>query len=206
MRPILLVAKQLASIDVLSEGRVLLGAGVGWSQDEFQLLGQPFTERGRRLSEAIDLLRQCWLGGRVRHTGEFFDFAEFGFAPSAARPGGIPIVLGGVSDAALRRTAAKGDGWLPINLTPEQLKGRLQNLERLIAEAGREVRDVRIYAQPGSAGPITPDLARDYAAAGVDHLIVEIDWRHEPYDACLKRIRTIAEEFGLQTPHRDGLP
>jgi probable F420-dependent oxidoreductase len=101
------VAKATATLSVLSGGRLALGAGLGWMQEEYAQLGRDFRTRGRRCDEMIDVLRKVWRGGMVEHHGEFYDFDPLQLSPAAAGP--IPIYIGGASPAALRRAGRLGE-------------------------------------------------------------------------------------------------
>jgi probable F420-dependent oxidoreductase len=130
------VAKSLATLGRLSGGRVALGCGAGWIQEEFDQLGVDFATRGRRFDEAIQVLRALWRGGMVEHHGEFFDFAPLQINPAPRAP--IPVWVGGLAPAALRRAARLGDGWIGTGQTPDELPALLARLRRLRAEAGHE--------------------------------------------------------------------
>ena len=129
------VAKAVSTAAVLSNGRVLLGAGAGWMREEFQIMGVDFGTRGRRFDESVAVLRELWTGEPVEHHGEFFDFPPLRMRP--APPGPVPVLIGGISDAALRRAARLGDGWIGSGQTPEELETILARLTALRAEAGR---------------------------------------------------------------------
>jgi len=105
-----LAAKALATLDHLSGGRVILGAGVGWMREEIELLGAPFAERGAWSDEAIRIMRACWRDERTRFHGRFFNFDDIGCFPKPVR-GDIPIWMGGHAKPALRRIVALADGW-----------------------------------------------------------------------------------------------
>src|SRR5215472_3576967 len=105
------LAKRAASLDRLCHGRLALGIGVGWSEEEFAALGIPFERRGARTDEYLAALRTLWRDDPASFTGEFVNFADIRVNPKPARDGRIPIVVGGNSDAALRRAARAGDGW-----------------------------------------------------------------------------------------------
>ena len=107
-----LVAKQVATLAILSGGRVRLGVGVGWQQSEFEALGEDFHTRGRRCDEAIDLLRAYWRDDVVSAAPPEYQHYAFDSIAMEPKPPGIPIWLGGTADAALRRCGEKGDGWL----------------------------------------------------------------------------------------------
>lgn len=129
------VAKATSSVASFAQGRVALGAGAGWMKEEFDLLGVDFRTRGKRFDECIDVLRKLWTGEMVEHHGAFFDFPRVQMCPVPKEP--IPIYIGGMSPAALRRTALLGDGWLGAGQTIEQALETVKRLDGLRAEAGR---------------------------------------------------------------------
>jgi probable F420-dependent oxidoreductase len=132
-----LVAKQAAEVDVLSDGRLRLGIGVGWSRDEFENLGQDFHTRGRRAEEQLAVLKALWTEEIVTFHGEWHRISEAGINPlPVQRP--IPIWIGGNSEPVLRRIARHGDGWLPEGRPEPELKELVERLRRYTAEAGRE--------------------------------------------------------------------
>ena len=130
------VAKATATLDILSGGRFILGVGAGWMKEEFLQLGVDFHTRGARLDESIAVLRKVWAGGMVEHHGRSFDFPRLQMSPKPSRP--VPIYVGGVSNAALRRTARAGDGWLGNGSDPAEASRILGEIARLRREAGRE--------------------------------------------------------------------
>src|SRR6478735_61205 len=111
-----LVAKQAATLDTLSDGRFTLGIGIGWSREEFDALGVPFERRGARTAEYVAAMRTIWRDDVASFDGEFVTFDSVRVNPKPFDGGSIPIVLGGNSDAALRRVAGWGDGWYGFNL------------------------------------------------------------------------------------------
>ncbi len=129
------VAKTLGTLARLSAGRVALGCGAGWIQEEFAQLGVDFATRGKRFDETIDVLRLLWRGGMVEHHGKHFDFDRLQISPAPAAP--PPIYVGGVSAAALRRAARLGDGWMGTGQDPAEVPALLQRLRELRSEAGR---------------------------------------------------------------------
>ena len=130
------VAKATATLDVLSGGRFILGVGAGWMKEEFDQLGVDFRKRGARLDESIEVLRKLWAGGMVEHHGRFFAFPRLQMSPKPSQS--VPIYIGGASDAALRRSARSGDGWLGNGSDPAEASRILGELARLRREAGRE--------------------------------------------------------------------
>jgi probable F420-dependent oxidoreductase len=166
LRSPFLVAKAVATAAVLSDGRVTLGVGAGWMREEFALLGQRFEARGRRMDEMIELLRKLWAGGFVEHRGEFYDFDALEMSP--VPPGEVPIWVGGLSDAALRRAARRGDGWISDLHTLEEVRGIAAKLAALRAGSERAGRPFAVAAALKDA--FTLDGYRRAADAGVTHL------------------------------------
>ncbi len=166
-RDLFTVAKAVSTAAVLSGGRVSLGAGPGWCEDEFLQTGQDFATRGKRLDEMVVALRALWAGGMVEHHGTYYDFDPVQLSPTP--PGPIPILIGGDTDVALRRAARVGDGWVG-NAYDEDTAAVL--VERLRSErkaAGREDADfdliLSLKARP------TPELFRRFEDLGVTSVI-----------------------------------
>jgi probable F420-dependent oxidoreductase len=130
------VAKTVGSVSLLSGGRVALGCGAGWIREEFEALGVDFRTRGRRFDEMLEVLPRLWSGDRVEHHGRFFDLPALTMSPAPTTP--IPIYVGGLSDAALRRAARLGDGWIGTGQHPDEVPGLLEKLWTLRREAGRQ--------------------------------------------------------------------
>src|SRR5688572_14818502 len=116
----IILAKELVTLDAFSYGRVILGVGAGWAKEDFDAMGVDFAQRGKRTDEMIQAIRALWNDESSSFSGEFFDFEGAYCYPKPARPGGIPILIGGESKAAKRRVARHGDGWLPYNLPVEE--------------------------------------------------------------------------------------
>ncbi|BBX99740.1 LLM class F420-dependent oxidoreductase [Mycobacterium seoulense] len=149
------VAKQAASLDRLSGGRLTLGVGIGWSREEFAALSVPFARRGARTAEYAHAMRTLWRDDVASFDGDFVRFDSIRVNPKPVRDRRIPIVLGGNSDSALRRVAAWGDGWYGFNLDgAEAVRDRVTTLERLCADSGRDRAQLRLSAalrEPGVA-------------------------------------------------------
>lgn len=197
MRPPLPVAKTVATLDYLSGGRMMLGVGVGWLAEEFALLGQPFRDRGRRTVEAIRVLKACWSDDPVSFRGRFYNLAPFAMAPKPPQGSRLPVLGGGESDAALRRVAEACDGWHPLGLKPDQLKGRLGRLAEFVSRAGRSMADLLLTARTGRAIALTRDVAAGYAEAGVRLVVADVDYRQTTLPAVLAQIETLAGELRL---------
>jgi probable F420-dependent oxidoreductase len=134
------VAKQVASLDHLCEGRLIFGVGVGGEfPKEFAVAGVPLAERGGRLSAAISLLRELWSGEPVSYSGKYFgEFSEVVMQPPARQPAGPPIWCGGRADAALARAGRLADGWISYVVTPDQYRAALAKIEGAVGAAGRK--------------------------------------------------------------------
>lgn len=135
-RPLLEVAKLVATASVLSRGRVSLAAGIGWMREEYHLMGQDFGNRGRRLDEMIPALRELWRGGWVSWNGEYYQVPEMMVEPHPPAP--VPILCGGESEVALRRAARLCDGWVGYAYAWDEAVGYARRLNALRREYGRE--------------------------------------------------------------------
>jgi probable F420-dependent oxidoreductase len=135
------VAKQVATLDHLTEGRLVFGVGVGGEfRREYEACGVPHNERGARLTEGIVLLRKFWSGEPVSYGGKFYPpFTDVPMQPRPRQSGGPPIWCGGRSDGALRRTGRLADGWLSYVVTPEMYRAGLEKIEAAAHNAGRSV-------------------------------------------------------------------
>ena len=134
-----LVAKQVSTLDTLSGGRVRLGVGVGWQESEYEALGPDFHTRGRQMDEAIDLLRAYWGDERVDHAGAFYTANAMAMEPKPPQGRQLPIWIGGAADAALRRVAERGDGWLATAITDADVAAKCRAKIAAYAEAaGRD--------------------------------------------------------------------
>lgn len=197
MRPPLIVAKTAATLDALTEGRVILGVGAGWLREEFDLLGQPFGTRGRRMKEAVRVLKACWSDDPVSFEGEYFRLPPFGMDPKPRQGARLPVLGGGESDAALRRVAEVCDGWHPLNLTPEGVEERLRRLRDLVVQAGRRFSDLMLTARPGQQAILTLDLASRYEALGIRLLVADMNYRELTLPGALAQIGRLAKALRL---------
>lgn len=139
-----LVAKSVGTAAVISGGRVVLGIGVGWMREEFELIGQDFSGRGRRTNEAIEILRALWKDGRTAYSGKKFEFEEIHVRPKPDEA--VPIFVGGVSEPALKRAARYGDGWISVAHSTAELQDIVTRLNTLRAEYGRQDEPFHIMA------------------------------------------------------------
>ena len=195
----LVTAKILATLDRLSGGRIILGAGVGWLREEFEAVGAPpFEERGAVTDEYIAFMRQTWTTDPVSFRGRYVRVEAVHALPKPMQPGGIPVWIGGHTDAAVRRAATLGDAWHPIALRPpgllfpEQYAKRAAEIRSWAQQAGRDPKSVQLTVRvpmevrpksakapagerplfQGTAAEVIADI-RAYQAAGVTHFVFD---------------------------------
>jgi len=166
-------ARAVQTLDHVSGGRAEVGVGAGWLASEWQAAGLDFRTRGRRLDEAIAVCKRLWSEPVVEHHGEFFDFGPVRFEPKPTQRPWPPIHVGGESDAALRRAARVGEGWIGLDHDAESVRAPIARLHAL--RERRETADGDLCITVGSARPDRDALAR-LADAGVDRVIV-CPWR-----------------------------
>jgi probable F420-dependent oxidoreductase len=167
----LVLAKQVATLDVLSGGRVMLGIGAGYLEPEFRAVGANFAERGAVTDEYLDAMGTLWYDEKPEYHGLFADFASIDAHPRPVqRP--IPLVVGGHSAPAYRRAVARAHGWYGYGLGPQQAAESLAGLAAAAARRPRpaELGPLEISVTPGRR--LTPELVAEYADAGVHRLVV----------------------------------
>ena len=156
-----LVAKQLSTLDTLSGGRARLGVGVGWQASEYQALGEDFSNRGRRMDEAIDLIRAYWSQGQIDFQGEFYQADAMAMEPKPPQGANLPIWVGGGAPQALKRVGERADGWLaPAIEAPEQVAHMIETIHRHAEAAGRD--PDRIGRQMMLGMPPRDDAGKDF--------------------------------------------
>lgn len=211
-----LTAKMVASLDVLSGGRVTLGVGTGWLEEEFLALGSPpFARRGAVTDEWIAIFKQLWQQSPATFEGKFYSYRDVRCEPFPLQRPHPPIWVGGHSPAALRRTARHGNGWHPVGavaaspLPPQEMRAHLDTLKRLTEAEGRDFSSIEIsYKAPlydtgipspdGSRRPFSgapDDIAGDirtFAAIGVHELI--FDFRGQSIEESIERLQRFAAE------------
>ena len=214
-RPPLPVAKLLASVDVLSGGRLIVGVAVGWLEGEFAALGVPFRERGRRTDEAIELFRAVWTEEYPTIETASHRLAGLKASPIPLQKPRPPILVGGASDAALRRAARLGDGWHASGMPPSAFRASALAVAHHWKDAGREGEPELTLRVPllidgihrpavdqallggrhvvrGSIASIAKEL-RQYQSAGCNHVALEVSY--STYPAILDTIDVLAEEI-----------
>jgi probable F420-dependent oxidoreductase len=178
-----ILANEAASLDVLSGGRFVLGVGVGWNEEEFSALGMSVRERGRRTDEALEAMKQLWAGGPATYEGRHYSFTDATLGTSPQTEGGPPILVGGYSDAALRRALHFGEKWGGFMDSPERIREVRERLERLSEGEGRYSRELEVLTtfrievpsrEPAdSAERVASELVR-LGEAGVDLCVLAI--------------------------------
>lgn len=138
-------AKMFASLDVLTKGRVICGAGVGWWKEEFSALDAPFENRGLATDEYLQIFKLLWDSDISEFHGETYDFSNIAFFPKPVQePNGIPIWIGGHTKRAIRRTVKYGNAWHPTRLKPSQIENMLPYLAQQCEKYDRQVDDIRL--------------------------------------------------------------
>ena len=210
-------AKALATIDVLSGGRVTVGIGVGWMEEEFRALhAADFKHRGAVTDEYVAIFKKLWTGEPVSHSGRFYSFQEVRCQPRPVQEPGPPIWIGGHSDAALRRVARFGDGWHPVGATaasplpPEEMRRKLDLIAGLMQAEGRDFSKLQVcYKAPVYDGGVPPKgEARRLFTGGVDAALEDIatfeklgvhelvfDFRAASLNECLDRMQKFGEDI-----------
>ena len=145
----LLLAKMISTVDRLSHGRVVLGAGLGWLETESALMGVPHRKRARVADEALAALRACWESDEPEFHGDVYEFSGFHFAPRPHANRRLPVLIGGATTAALRRAARLGDGWIGDDQTFEEMEASLAQLRRELEAAGRDMDGFEVAARTG---------------------------------------------------------
>jgi probable F420-dependent oxidoreductase len=166
MRNPFLVAKAISTAAVISNNRVTPAFGVGWSGDEFELMQQDFSSRGKRMDEMIEVLRLLWSGEWVEYRGEYYQFPRLEMNP--APPGYIPLWIGGISEPAMRRAARLADGWVTDLQTSAEIIECIEKIRSWREDYGRSG-NFDIMATPSDAWDI--DGYRQLESAGVTHIL-----------------------------------
>jgi probable F420-dependent oxidoreductase len=209
-RHAILVAKQAAALDILSNGRLILGIGAGWMAEEFQFLNAPFDQRGAHMDEAIAVMRTLWHEPVAAYQGRFYTFTDALFAPKPA-PSRPPLWIGGNTLPAIRRAARVGDAWLPFWMNWSSFQQELASFQAKVATlqqlTGRQRRlsiaaHVKFHIAAGNVG-MPAHLSADqttiietlqqYQQAGVTHFIC--DFQADDVADLLRQIRVMAEDI-----------
>ena len=193
-------AKQVTDLDSISGGRVEFGVGVGWLREEFEAVAMPFERRGQRADEHLAVMKALWSEGTSEFHGELYDLPPCSMYPKPVQAPHPPIHVGGESDAAMRRVARLGQGWLSFNRLPGDLAEPLGRLDAILGEHDRRRDDVVVTVCP-YFNPVTPEMVEQYAEAGVDRLIVlclafDLDTLHSQLDGLVNDVLAPAQALG----------
>ncbi|HIM61880.1 MAG TPA: LLM class F420-dependent oxidoreductase [Dehalococcoidia bacterium] len=174
-------AKMLSTLDVLSGGRVILGAGVGWMEEEFQALGlDTYAQRGAVTDEYIQLFKELWTKDEPEFQGEHYQLSGMGFMPKPVQKPHPPIWIGGHTNPAIRRAAEYGDGWMPIGLRPpailepEELAEKIARLRRLTVRAGRPEDAVSLCFSTGVTFDDSPGATRRMMSGRAEQIATDL--------------------------------
>ena len=196
------MAKMLSTIDVLSGGRLVCGVGVGWWEEELSLLGVPYRQRGRQADEMIKVFKTLWTDDHPSFEGRFYTIPDVGFEPKPLQKPHPPIVVGGDSPGAFKRTVELADGWHATAATPEQAAAALNRLRAAAETAGRPFESIalsirfNVKAAPGSARSRRQEIVgrlAAYKALGFGEVL--LDFRRDSLDEMLDDLDTVATEI-----------
>jgi probable F420-dependent oxidoreductase len=208
-RPAVLTAKMLATIDVLTGGRLTVGIGAGWLEEEFVAIGAPpFAERGAATDEYLQVFRELWTSPQPKFDGRFVKFADINFAPKPVQKPHPPLWVGGESGPALRRAARLCDGWYPIGSNPahrldslKRFQAAVERLRKLTREAGRDPAAVALayrVNRHGAEAPAKTDNGEKYLFSGTNAEIIA-DLR------AMREIGVAAVDFSFPGPTADAV-
>jgi probable F420-dependent oxidoreductase len=189
----LLFAKQAASIDVLSGGRLTLGLGIGWLAEEYHAMGTPFERRGARFDDYLEAVKKVWTGDVVEHDGEFLKWHGFKSHPTPAQKPHPPILLGGVTTKTLQRVVNAADGWYAPSDSKKVLEEKLTELRRLAGDAGRPFDSLDITTSWRIKA--RPNALPEYEELGINRVVVLLGATGESDPK--KAIDLIASRAGL---------
>ncbi len=169
----LLLAKEIAALDLYSGGRFLFGIGTGWHREETEMMGGDFDHRWGQAREAVLALIELWTKDEAEFHGKYFDFPPVRCFPKPAQKPHPPVLLGGMAKNVLRRVATWGDGWFPNRVTPAQVEESRGVLDSFAAELGRDpaALTISVYGQPADAA-----VVQSFLDAGADRVIVRPEW------------------------------
>jgi probable F420-dependent oxidoreductase len=187
------LAKEIASLDVLSGGRAVLGIGAGYLEPEFRALGVPFARRGERTDESIDALRALWNDEKPAFAGAFVSFSGIDAHPRPVQKGGVPIVVGGASPGALRRAVARGNGWYGFAMDVATAERAIRGLEAAAKQVERPAALGRLEITITPPPRLDADGVRRYADLGVDRLALL--GMHPDADRVVRLVESAAESL-----------
>jgi len=166
----IVLAKVVATLDWLCGGRVVLGAGIGWLEEEFHAIGIPWERRAARTKECVEAMRRLWADALSSYRGEFVNFEGVRSYPKPVR-GSVPVIFGGESGPALKRSADYGNGWFGFNVSPDEAVAKVKRIEEILRINGRKRSELEIIVAPYTK-PATPDDLKRYRDGGVDEVVI----------------------------------
>ena len=213
------VAKMIATLDVLSEGRVIFGVGPGWMREEYDALSVPYEKRGARTNEYIEAIKELWINDEPSYEGEFCSFSNIKFYPKPVQKPHPPIFIAGASDYAIKRAVEYGEGWQPTWVSPEDVKEGIFKLKNIANEKGRDLNgftysvrnrldivdgNTELNKDNSSEGNDPPFLLRgtvseitesiiQYKSLGVSHMV--LDPECDRLEDIFKTLETISREI-----------
>jgi probable F420-dependent oxidoreductase len=184
-------ARAVQTLDIVSGGRLEFGVGASWLEEEWDAVQLDFHTRGRRVDETLEVCKQLWTQPEITHHGEFFDFEGAVFEPKCLQQPYPPILIGGESEAALKRAARAADGWIGMGHDFESAAKRIARLRELLAEQGRDETGFQYCL----GGPVeSVDDVKRWEEIGVTRLVIS-PWRRSR--EAVDGMRTFAEMVGL---------
>ena len=167
----LTTAKEVATLDKLSDGRFDFGVGIGWLEEEFTALGIPWARRGARTREYLQVMKKLWTEEETAFEGEFCSFPSVRSYPKPIQKPHPPIIFGGESEPALKRAGEVGDGWFGMNVSVADAKSKIDKIKDYAKAAGRDPDALHFSVSPGMGSPIATDDLKQLQDAGVDQII-----------------------------------
>jgi probable F420-dependent oxidoreductase len=183
------MARRLATLDVLSKGRLICGFGVGWSKDEIEAAGVDFQTRGRRADEFVQLLKKIWTEDPVEFSGKFFRIPKSYIGPKPFQKPHPPIVFGGFVGKTFERVIDYGNGWNPAGVPPEHLKGMVEGMRAAARAKGKRAEDFEVYYRAFTH--FTKEEFKNLGDIGVNHVILDLNFGSLGIDAILKQMAEI---------------
>ena len=185
----LLLAKEIAALDLYSGGRFLFGVGTGWLREETELMGGNFDHRWSQTREAIEVMKALWTNEVAEFHGEYFDFPPVKSYPKPAQKPHPPVIIGGMARRVLRRVANHADGWMPNRVTPAEVEDSRARLDAMAAEGGRDPASITIsvYGQEPKREVVQPFLD-----AGANRVVVRPDF-YDTEDSMNRELERIAD-------------
>jgi len=197
-RNAVVTAKTVATLDVLSGGRVILGVGVGWMEEEFNAVNASFAHRGPVSDEAVAVMKELWTSEHPSFSGKFHRFPEVACEPRPVQKPHPPIWIGGHTGPALRRIVEYGDGWAAVVFSPQEFAERLDKLKEKAAKAGRDLAKVTLCVSPRGRRPeaMLEDIPR-YQELGATYLYLAFFNFARSYEEMAKMMEQFARDVKL---------